>query len=77
MIISRLTFSVTPGGGSARGGEPGGRGRVCKAHNDTWCQRACVRDGAVIGPTPDMPLRCQPSFFSFGPHERDGGKNNR
>lgn len=48
MIICHLTFSVTPGGGSARGRKPGRRGRVCKAHNDTWCQRACVHDGAVL-----------------------------
>lgn len=78
MIICRLTFSATPGGGSVRGGEPGRRGRVCKAHNDTWCRRACVRDGAVFfGPTPDMLLRCQHClfFFYFGPYEGDGGNN--
>lgn len=67
MIICHLTFSVTPGGGrKARGGKPGRRGRVCKAHNDTWCQRACVHDGAAFfWPMPDMLLRCQLPFFLF------------
>lgn len=39
------------------------RGRVYKAHTDTWCQKACVHSGGVSGGMPAALLRCQPSFF--------------